>query len=519
MSQLTIIDQPKEFFAPVSAGLLDELIEQYGKSRVKIDHVAAMCASDFGNVLHYFLEGNKDRHNSMSPDRLFDPTGAIKALNSAYWSKAMNLTDIYSSMPEKRRGEWYDSIKNMTCPEFTAETVKVTMGELLNKRMDFLAERVDGIFRALSGEHVTNSPAGFGKRMIMAYVLSEYCGNGGRSQCGHINDLRAVIGKFMGRDGEMHYNTSRRLIESLKANYGQWLTIDGGSVKIRLYKKGTAHMEVHSDMAWRLNMILAHLYPMAIPAEFRTKPKKKAKEFVMMQRPLPFSVLDILAESRTRRNEKVISLTYREKAERQFAWDEARKILAGIGGVESSLGEFEFDYCPNEIIDEIVNSGCIPDQKTHQYYQTPESIAKIAVEMAEIGDNDKCLEPSAGQGGLADYMPKGRTTCIELSALHCKILEAKGHPVTHGDFLKVANSLGKFDRIIMNPPFEGGRYKMHIEAASGLFRDGGRLVAILPATMRNKYQLPGFDVTWSHEFANEFAGTSISVTIMCAVKL
>jgi len=37
--------------------------------------------------------------------------------------------------------------------------------------------------------------------------------------------------------------------------------------------------------------VLASLYPMAIPSEFRTKPKKKAKEFVMMGQPLPFAVV------------------------------------------------------------------------------------------------------------------------------------------------------------------------------------------------------------------------------------
>lgn len=69
----------------------------------------------------------------------------------------------------------------------------------------------------------------------------------------------------------------------------------------------------------------------------------------------------------------------------------------------------------------------------------------------------------------------------------------------------------------MNPPFSEGRAAAHVEAAAALVRKGGRLVAVLPASMRNKYSLPGFDVTWSRQLDNEFAGTSVSVAIMAAL--
>ena len=48
-------------------------------------------------------------------------------------------------------------------------------------------------------------------------------------------------------------------------------------------QKGTAHFEIHPDMAWKLNCVLASMHPMAIPAEFRQKPKQ-TKDFVMMER-------------------------------------------------------------------------------------------------------------------------------------------------------------------------------------------------------------------------------------------
>jgi hypothetical protein len=62
-------------------------------------------------------------------------------------------------------------------------------------------------------------------------------------------------------------------------------------LRAKAFQKGTAHLEIHPDMAWRLNDILAFLYPMAIPAEHRQKPRTKAKTSALHSNLLPFSVL------------------------------------------------------------------------------------------------------------------------------------------------------------------------------------------------------------------------------------
>ena len=147
------------------------------------------------------------------------------------------------------------------------------------------------------------------------------------------------------------------------------------------------------------------------------------------------------------------------------------------------------------MLGEIVASGCIPDHKSYQYYQTLEAMGQVVIETADIGETDKCLEPEAGQGGLADLMPKERTHCVEISKLHCEILKSKGHTVTNGDFLKLAQE-PIYDRVVMNPPFDQGRWKAHVEHAAGFVTEGGRLVAILPSGAKNKFYLPGFACEW-----------------------
>lgn len=552
-----------EFFAPAATDMVSGLVGQYKQARQRIGEVAEFAQGEVcKSVLSYFLEGNatEDRGRislSASATQLFQEAGAVAQLNSAYWSKALALTDVYDAMPQDRRNQWNEQIRNPKgvkkhrgadgewetppLPDFEEETVRATLQGLLSSRAQFLAERVDGIFRALSGEHVTNSPAAFGKRMIIGHLVSSF-GTTNHDRVGYINDLRCVIAKFMGRD-EPRWNSTSTVVERARREMrGEWVTLDGGALRLRAYKCGTAHLEVHPDMAWRLNSVLAHLYPMAIPPEFRAKPKKKPKDFVMMGRPLPFAVIEALEGLETAY--KLIENTgpdaWRNQYRRvevknalqpRYGWvkevrEEAERVLAYIGGVKTPNDRggfyFEFDYNPREVVAEIICTGCLPDQKAHQFYPTPVNVAEAAIEMAQIGPDDVCLEPSAGTGGLADLMPKNQTTCVEISALHCKVLEAKGFTTEQADFLSWTPAGyydgARFDRIVLNPPYSEGRWGMHLERAAKMLADGGRLVAILPVSAKSKDVLPGWSCEWSKVFENEFAGTSVDVVILVATR-
>lgn len=525
----------------MSADLVDSLIGQYNAARANVEALAAAVrAGQNASVLHYFVEGNvKEQRHSMptTVESLFRVEGAIAQLNADFWSRALRLTDVMDYMPQARRDEWHEQIRNPEgrkagrntsetelppLPEFEEATVRSTLTGLLHNRSQFLAERVDGIFRALSRQHVTNQPQGFGKRMIIANVF-------GYQTHGHINDLRCVIAKFMGRDEPKHGATDP-VIKAARRQNGEWMPVDGGALRIRVYGGvGTAHLEVHPDMAWRLNAILASLYPLAIPAEFRTKPKraKKVKDFELFDRPLPFAVVQLLAEMREVRERIEPAWPERYRAvpnAREFGYGEkdkaavaeAEKALMAIGAVKAGR-HWQFDYDPTEVLDQVVCSGCIPDHKSHQFYPTPESVAALAVELAQIGPEHTCLEPSAGQGGLADMMPSTRTICVEISDLHCQILKAKGYATVQADFLKFTSD-NPFDRIVMNPPFSEGRWHAHLQHAASMLATDGRLVAILPASAKGKPVLEGFDLQWSAIMENQFAGTSVDVVILAAQR-
>lgn len=507
-----VLSEP--FYAPSTDGAIDHLFSMRDAVKARIESIANFMDGETRNALHYCIEGAKhesDRHG-LTVSNLLNVEAAIKALDADYWNRAMDLTDVRECMPQARRSDWHELIRTHATPDFIPENVIPTFQDLLASRSKFFAERVDGMFRALSRSHVTNQPEGFSKRMILQYVLSEWGSGTNYERVGYIHDLRCVIAKFMGRD-EPNSNDSDRAVRVAAENAGQWITIDGGALRLRVYRGvRTGHLEVHPDMAWRLNAVLASLYPAAIPSQFREPPKRKVRDFALMQKPLPFAVLGLLRVLKGK--ECHLELGYGENPDKAQL-KRLGEVLAAIGGVESGKG-WQFDYRPHDAIDQIICSGCIPDAMSHQFYPTPDYIAAEAVAAADIGLGMRVLEPSAGLGGLADMLPRDFTCCVEVSALHCEVLRAKGYWTEQADFLKWQPKGGAFDRVVMNPPYSEGRWRAHVEHAAGMVKAGGRLVAILPESARGKKLLPDWAESWGA--VHKFPGTSISVTILTAVK-
>lgn len=503
------------FAAPAQHGMVNALVAEYRQKREQIEQVAGLFKGDLGGVVGYFVRGNNTRNRSsyghLSAEQIFKTDGAIAALNADYWSRALGLTDVRDCMPQKRRDEWDAAIQEMTTPDFEFETVKSTISGLLASRETFFAEKVDGVFRALSYQHVTNVPEGFGKRMILSGVVDDW-GTVNYSRAGTIGDLRAVIAKFMGRDEPSYYLTSRPLKIAFETP-GEWITLDGGVIRVRVYKKGTAHLEIHPDMVWRLNAVLASLHPRAIPSQFRTKPAKLAKGWSVIETPLPVGVLHEIAQYDIDGTTVKLASAFAssDKGMRQAVADAMR----AIGGEPGSYPNwFEFDYNPADVLRHLVTTGCLPERKSYQYYPTPEAVASLAADLADIGDTDTVLEPSAGQGDLAAFLPADRTTCVDLATLNVEVLKAKGYRAVRADFLEWSRKEAtRYDRVVMNPPFSQGRAVAHLEAAARMVKPGGRLVAILPASMRGKDALPGWALEWSDVIHNEFEGTGVSVVI------
>lgn len=556
-----IIDQ---FYAPVEFDALTTLVAEHDALKDRLIQVHELVTQEqVSGVMEYFFSGNSgDQYGGVSCQRhinafkeTFRRDGALNELTSRFWEKALAMTNLMEVMPQKRRDEWKETLNawrdpsykpgqnpNHDLPVFNRENLQATLQSLMARRSEFIAERVDGIFRELSSTHVTNTPEGFNKRMIISGMFCQYGSVDWRKK-GYIHDLRLVISKFMGRD-EPDRDTTDHILNLARLRTGEWLECDGGSLRVKAFKVGTAHLEVHPQMAYRLNGVLAFLYPSAIPHSSRRPPKRTKgttfKTRPLFERPLSNALLALLEKMETyyyleddpgfRRQYKKIeipnTLDLRGSVTvSKHLMNELETVMHALGGVRSCCPErpaasfWQFDYAPRKVLHEIIVTGCMPDTKSYQFYPTPRHVAQQLVDMAELTEQDTLLEPSAGQGGIADLLPRDNTTCVEISELHCAILRDKGHRVIHADFLEW-NPDTPFSAILMNPPYSEGRWQAHLAKASTLVSHNGRLMAVLPSSAVNRAQelLPGFDLTFSQPISDAFDGTSITVVLLKAVK-
>lgn len=113
------------------------------------------------------------------------------------------------------------------------------------------------------------------------------------------------------------------------------------------------------------------------------------------------------------------------------------------------------------------------------FFPTPAHVAQRMARMARIREGMRVLEPSAGNGNLADAAKAegGLVDVIEISSQLRDILTAKGYTVVDNDFEGFTPDK-PYDAILMNPPFSQRRDAAHIMRAFGMLASGGTLVAI-----------------------------------------
>lgn len=170
-------------------------------------------------------------------------------------------------------------------------------------------------------------------------------------------------------------------------------------------------------------------------------------------------IIDLLAKCEV--EGKTLKIT--EQLDRK-TYGQLNNVLTAIGGkwnAKQRVHLFQEDV--SEMIENIINTGeysCI--KKDFQFFPTPIELAKKIIKLAEITPDDICLEPSAGMGNIAQFMPN--CDVIELHEDNRKTLIDKGFNLVHDDFLTFIPEK-KYTAIMMNPPFSKGQDIEHITKA------------------------------------------------------
>ncbi len=185
--------------------------------------------------------------------------------------------------------------------------------------------------------------------------------------------------------------------------------------------------------------------------------------------------------------------------------------------------------------DQLKNGG-VKVVSAPQLFPTPVDLAARMVDMAQLEIGNRVLEPSAGTGRILEALPgvvpfvPARQTALDVVAVEINhslvsLIEKSGlaGEVKQADFLECNGDLGKFDAVIMNPPFENAVDIKHITKAIDMLKPGGRLVAICANGPRQNAQLrPIVEAaggSWEVLPADTFkeSGTSVNTVLMSLV--
>jgi len=157
-----------------------------------------------------------------------------------------------------------------------------------------------------------------------------------------------------------------------------------------------------------------------------------------------------------------------------------------------------------------------------QLFPTPPALAARMAELAGIEYHDRVLEPSAGTGNIlraiVDAEPTAEIHAVEINRALCDALPAglmaDGEALC-ADFLEcTTEQLGRFRRIVMNPPFADGSDIKHIKHALHFLEPGGCLVAICADGPRQQAELRPLAATWEELPAGTFADTNVRAVLM-----
>ena len=167
----------------------------------------------------------------------------------------------------------------------------------------------------------------------------------------------------------------------------------------------------------------------------------------------------------------------------------------GVGGKEFDAPKDRGDSDPfdDAVLDYYSNQKLNKrNREGIDYFPTPEPLGYKMVEWANMLDGDTALEPSAGHGAIARYVPRSnQLLSIEPSQSLFTKLQLKagglGRKFLNGRFEDY--DIGqKHDVVVMNPPFgtAGATAIAHLDKAFKHLDEGGRVVALIPRGSTDK---------------------------------
>ena len=211
---------------------------------------------------------------------------------------------------------------------------------------------------------------------------------------------------------------------------------------------------------------------------------------------------------------------------------EVNKVLEAMGGKwNRKFKGHVFSENPSNKLEAIILTGEYDKPSDYGYFPTPMDLADKMITLAELTPDMVVLEPSAGQGAIAERVARvvgyDNVHCFELLEDNCNALHKYGfRNVECCDFLSV-EAKPLYDRVIMNPPFAKQQDIDHVTHALKCLKLGGRLVSIMASGVtfrQNRKTLEFLDLIGDSEIISnppesfKLSGTLVN-TVMVVVDV
>jgi predicted RNA methylase len=211
-------------------------------------------------------------------------------------------------------------------------------------------------------------------------------------------------------------------------------------------------------------------------------------------------------------------------------YTKVNKVLEALGGKwNKKLKGHVFPNDAATTLTSVVDNASYHDSKKEDaFFPTPPYVADAVMALVNLQSTHRVLEPSAGTGALViralQVVTAQNIVAIEINLDRVMHLKSNfpGVRAHHYNFLKcLPSEFGKFDRIIMNPPFTRGVDLKHVSHALEFLVSGGRLVSVIAGgrtkkTVLESLQCPvsSCNITSLPDKSFKGSGTSVATSIL-----
>lgn len=350
-----------------------------------------------------------------------------KGVDQGVWAHLMRATNLDSLMDRQERDAFRAQLDSDP-PPATVEYLTDTMRRLVEDSGLIFQRGIATAFAKLDRRFRSHDGFKVGARMVLSYAFDAY--GSWNSHSRHEETLLDVERVFAKLAGQPQLERDAGIVGAINIARSQGralerkaFTAETEFFRVNAFKNGNCHLWFkRPDLVERVNQILADYYGATLGA----------------------------------------------------GADVADVKHANAVGPAKNFGLFE---SPEAVVSRVLNEARIYTPATYSGRDYP---------------RQRILEPSAGPGALALAAARAghsvQAVEIQRELAQALMSVAPGLPgairVKHADFLTLSPiDLGaRFDRIIMNPPFDRGRDVDHVSHALGFLEQGGVLVAVMSAS-------------------------------------